>query len=305
MKKFLFKISLYILPIFTLLLVLGSFADGNTDDNYRHFTSQASNLVFGDSRGSQAVVPSVLNDKLKADGFDNFSINIKDSPYGNVYLSAIKKKIDPNTKNGIFILTVDPWNLSLSNKEGNIDVADKMSVFSDMHFYSLDPNYEYLLKHYDRSWFKIFLEREQTQKSATYLHKDGWLEVNVDMDEKSKIERVKEKVAFYKDFASSQRISTQRLNTFIDLIHFLKNKGEVYVVRIPASKEIMAIENKYSPNFNKIISDITNSNNIPYFDFSPSLDDYQYTDGNHMYKESSKVFTAQIADSIQKRKRLK
>lgn len=34
------------------------------------------------------------------------------------------------------------------------------------------------------------------------------------------------------------------------------------------------------------------------FDFSKNYADFEYTDGNHMYKESGKVFTAQIADSI-------
>jgi hypothetical protein len=37
---------------------------------------------------------------------------------------------------------------------------------------------------------------------------------------------------------------------------------------------------------------------IIYFDFSSKAEDYIYTDANHMYKESGKVFTSQIADSI-------
>ncbi len=54
-----------------------------------------------------------------------------------------------------------------------------------MYFFDLSPNYEYLLKNYSRSWFKIYTEREEAGKSNTFLHKDGWMEVNVDMNKDS------------------------------------------------------------------------------------------------------------------------
>ncbi|WP_288462162.1 hypothetical protein [uncultured Chryseobacterium sp.] len=43
---------------------------------------------------------------------------------------------------------------------------------------------------------------------------------------------------------------------------------------------------------------ISKKYNTAFFDFSSKAKDYIYTDGNHMYKESGKVFTLQIADSI-------
>jgi hypothetical protein len=41
------------------------------------------------------------------------------SPYGQVYFKALKRKLDPETKDGIFILTVGPWNLSLNKNIKN------------------------------------------------------------------------------------------------------------------------------------------------------------------------------------------
>lgn len=300
MKKFLKKIAFWLIPLIGLQLILGAFADGNTDDNYWHFTSQASSLIMGDSRGSQAIVPSVLDQKMKDQKFDNFSLNISHSPYGPLYLEAVKKKIKAETKEAVFILTVGPWNLSAPKNVTAIrDLPEnEISPLRNMNFYNLNPNYEYLIKNFNHSWFQLFRDREAQGRSNTYLHEDGWLEVTVDMKESLLRKRRAEKVEFYKVLAKDQAISPLRLQSFEKTIEFLKTKGEVYVVRIPASKEIMQIENEYSPNFNQIIQNITRRKNIPYFDFSGKFNAYLYTDGNHMYKQSSKIFTAEIAELI-------
>lgn len=299
MKRFLLKISPYLLGIILLFGVLGTFADGNTDDNYRHFAvPKPQNIILGDSRGSQAVIPDVLQAKLSGT-FDNFSLNVVESPYGKIYLEALKRKLDPETKNSVFILTVDPWNLSLNkNVKSEKEYPEEHSPLKNMHFYNWSPNYEYLLKNYSRSWFKIYLEREETGKSNTYLHKNGWLEVNVDMNKDSVAVREKNKIEFYNKLAAENTLSVERIKAFKQMINYLKPKGKVFIVRIPASKSITEIENKKYPDFSKLMNEIANKNSVKFFDFSASYDKYLYTDGNHMYKESGKVFSSQIADSI-------
>lgn len=299
MKRFLLKISFYILGIILLFAVLGAFADGNTDDNYRHFAvPKPQNIILGDSRGSQAVIPDVLQAKLSK-AFDNFSLNVVESPYGKVYLEALKRKLDPETKNGIFILTVDPWSLSLNkNVKSEKEYPEEHSPLKNMHFYNWSPNYEYLLKNYSRSWFKMYLEREETGRSNTYLHKNGWLEVNVDMSKDSVVAREKNKIEFYHKLAAESKISLERILAFKQIINYLKPKGKVFIVRGPTSRSITEIENKKYPDFSKLMNEIANKNKMKFFDFSASYDKYLYTDGNHMYKESGKVFSSQIADSI-------
>ncbi|SIS88711.1 hypothetical protein SAMN05421785_103430 [Chryseobacterium gambrini] len=301
MKKFLFKLSFYLVGCAVVLAVLGSFADGNTDDNYMHFAvEKPENIILGDSRGSQAVQPDILEGKLHKK-FDNFAINVVQSPYGKVYLEALKRKIKPNTKNGVFILTVDPWNLSVNKSfDESKDFPEKEnSPLGNMYSYDMSPNYEYLLKNYPRSWFKIFSEREESGRSNTFLHKNGWLEVNVSMEKDSVQKRAEAKLKFYKeDLAKTQKISAKRIQALEDMITFLKDKGSVYLVRIPASGEIMNVENRYSPDFSQRIENISKRYHVVYFDFSSKAEDYIYTDANHMYEESGKVFTSQIADSI-------
>ncbi|AZA78937.1 hypothetical protein EG347_16160 [Chryseobacterium sp. G0186] len=299
MKKFLIKIVPYFLAILIVLAILGSYADGNTDDNYMHFAvKKPQNIILGDSRGSQGVVPGVLKRKLSAD-FDNFSLNIMQSPYGQVYFKALKRKLAPETKNGIFILTVNPWSLSIGkNIKKEKDFPEEHSPLNDMHFYDYSPNYEYLLKHYTRSWFKIYTERAEAGRSNTFLHDDGWLEVNVNMHADSVAVRTKAKTIFYTDLAKGVALSPERLRAFNEIINYLRTKGSVYIVRIPTSENLTAIENGKYPHFSKLLQDIAHQQNVKVFDFSKNYADYDYTDGNHMYKESSKKLTSQIADSI-------
>lgn len=300
MKKFLFKISFYIIGVIAVMLFLGTYADGNTDDNYMHYTGpKPSDMILGDSRGGQAVIPYVLDEKLKGTKFNNFALNIGDSPYGQVYLEAVKKRMNPDTKNGIFILTVDPWCLSIDKSlEHSTEDPDQNSPLADMHFYDMSPNYEYLLKHYSRSWFNIYKEREELAKSVTFLHKNGWMEVNVNVHPDSVRVREVKKIEGYTDMMKNQMISQYRINAFQDMIQYLKGKGTVYIIRIPAFKGMMELEDIYDPGFNKRIENIAQQNGVKFFNLSSNPQDYIYTDGNHMYKESGKIFSAQIADSI-------
>lgn len=299
MKKFLIKIVPYFIEVIIVLAILGSYADGNTDDNYMHFAvKKPQNIILGDSRGSQGVVPDVLKNRFSKD-FDNFSLNIVESPYGSVYFKAIKRKLDPETKNGVFILTVSPWNLSASKgAKSEKDFPEVKSPLNDMYSYDRSPNYEYLLKHYTRSWFKIYTERAEVERSNTFLHEDGWLEVNINMHKDSVAVRTKKKEMFYKDLAKTVAISHERLNALNEIINYLRTKGKVYLVRIPTSKGLTELENQNYPHFSRLIKDIAHKQNVKFFDFSKNYNNYDYTDGNHMYKDSSKKLTAQVADSI-------
>lgn len=74
------------------------------------------------------------------------------------------------------------------------------------------------------------------------------------------------------------------------MINYLRTKGRVYLVRLPTSKELIAIENKKYPHFNTLIRDMARKQNVQFFDFSANYAEYDYTDGNHLYKESGKSF---------------
>lgn len=302
MKKFLGKISIWVFPLIALHLALGYFyTDGNTDDNYRHFAvPKPNNIIMGDSRGSQGVVPSELEAVFPSRKFDNFSLNITYSPYGEIYYKALKRKLNPNTKNGIFILTVSPWTISTSKtEEGKESFTEEKSPLANMYCYDCSPNYEYLLKNYHQTWYYLYRDREEQGKSNTYLHNDGWLEVSVSMTESELKQRVKKKVQLYQKMLEGQSVSASRIKGLEDIIRYLQSRGKIYLVRIPCGEEITEIEQEYAPEFNQLMLNLAQKYSISYFDFSPQYSDYQYTDGNHLYKESSRKLTRRLADSIQ------
>lgn len=307
MKKTVLKLSFYVFVVVLFLGFFAQFADGNTDDNYRHFSSpKATSLILGDSRSAQTVVPQVLDKKISGHKFDNFSLNIVDSPYGKIYFEAIQKKLDKTTSNGIFIVTVDPWNISLDKSiEHEKDFPEVNSPLRSMHFYGINPNYEYLLRHYKKTWYHLYRDREEVGKSNTYLHENGWMEVNVGMTPAEVEKRKIEKIDFYQKMMKGLQISQIRLDALVEIIEYLKTKGTVYLMRIPASEEIMRIENHYCPDFNNLIQYISKKSKVNYFDFSTQVKDYMYTDGNHMHQDSGKKLTSKVADSIIKYQRNK
>jgi hypothetical protein len=82
-------------------------------------------------------------------------------------------------------------------------------------------------------------------------------------------------------------------------INFLKNHGKVILVRLPVHKEIFKIEQKYMPSFNDKITELSPIVDS-YYDMTIDNNNYIYTDGNHLYKESSKIVSKKISDFILK-----
>ena len=95
---------------------------GGVDAFYGRFTSPpAGSLVLGTSRAAQGIRPAVLTARLGGQ-FEgpvlNYAFTLTHSPYGPAYLRSIQRKLRPETKNGLFIVAVDPWSLSLTGPEG-------------------------------------------------------------------------------------------------------------------------------------------------------------------------------------------
>jgi hypothetical protein len=75
------------------------------------------------------------------------------------------------------------------------------------------------------------------------------------------------------------------------------------MVRLPVHPEILQIEDRLMPGFDDTIVRLSNVNNVPYFFLKDSSKKYQYTDGNHLYKNSSKAVTMAIANFIMKNRK--
>ena len=314
MHRFLKNILIVSLFIIALHLILGALADGSTDNFYLRFTSSKQNsLIIGTSRSAQGIHPNILDSVLNLEennGIYNYSFSINNSSYGKEYYYAIKNKINESAKNGLFIVTVDPWAIS-SDTTLNDNEIDSESIFYSKKHYNSYPNYEYLIKNYKKGWGNILLKRIESNilirnqnslskiKGAfTYLRKDGLLEVYTSMDSTYVKQNIQKKVYNYNTSMSSNKFSKFRFLYLRKTIQLLKKHGEVYLVRMPVHTSLFKIEDSYDPQFDKRIMNLANKTNVDYLNFADNATQYSYTDGNHLYINDAKIFSNQLAERI-------
>lgn len=296
MKKFyldiLIVISASLLTVFAFALVLDYY--GWSDYGYKRFTSAGSkSMILGTSRAAQSIQPSILNKEFEDSDFEipfyNFSFTRSESPYGEVYFKAIKKKLDRNTTNALFILSVDPWSLSETNEVPNGLLIEQGTALDKIWLYT-KPNLQYLI---------YFAPKPIVFETNMQLHDDGWLEVTVPMDSASVTERIKSKMQEYTDVILKR--SENRIQWLVKTIEFLKRHGTVVLCRIPAHPFFISQEDLSWPSFDDEMKSLSRKNGVNYISFMNRIDDYKTVDGNHLYKKDGLRFTKDLSDSIKVR----
>lgn len=275
-----------------------SIADGASDPFYLRFTTpKQENLVIGTSRSAQGIQPSVIKELSGGLDFYNFSFTVAHSPFGPVYLDAIKKKVKKGNKRSTFIVSVDPWSISSTSPDPNNedDFREKDLALGKVNFVNVNPNLEYLFKMFTGN-YHLIIERKFNERSMI-LKDDGWLMVTVPMDSVSIYSRTKKKLSSYRDQVENYRYSSKRLEYLKKTLEYLKDHGEVIVVRLPIHPEMMKIEEGFMPDFNEKVNQLS-----PYFDsyldFTNKNGDLEYTDGNHLSISSGRIVSQWITDSI-------
>lgn len=275
------------------------FYGGYVDYFYNKFTTpKQSSMILGDSRSLQGLQPLILNSCLDGSGFElpvfNYSFTIAQAAYGELYTQSILKKLNPETENGLFILTVNPWMLAKrpgENYEEN-KFFEEGTPPHNMNFVSINPNFEYVIKNFNYFHFRSLIRK------TSKLHKDGWLEErNLPKDSLILMEWTKNQEKMYKGFAGEWERSDYRIEHLKKLIEILHDYGRVVLVRMPINEGIYAIEEGFWSNFSKEIKQISKIKNIDFYDFSvfSSLDTY---DGNHLNKTGGAIFSKILCDSI-------
>lgn len=298
MKKFLLKIALFTVIIVAIILFILKKYSGYVDYFYGKVSSPSqTSLIIGDSRSFQGIQPRII-DSAMAKKFElpilNFSFTIKQMAYGDAWLKTIKKKVNPKTKNGLFILSVHPWVLSERDeddfKNGKYYEVDLPP--NNLHFVNLNPNIEYFFKDYEYFHFKAMIKKIST------VHDDGWLEENNIATDSVTLNKWKStQIELYGKFAKKWKKSSYRVDKLNEIISFLKQHGRVVMVRMPVSKEILAIESNYWKNFDQEIMSLAKNQSISYFSYSNS-EGYNQYDGLHLNKNNGKKFTQTLCDSI-------
>ncbi|GAB2829266.1 hypothetical protein [Ferruginibacter profundus] len=303
MKRFLFNVALFTLLVFAGMLFVFFIADGKSDAYYLRFTTAPQHsLIIGTSRAAQGLQPAVFDSVLYKNSnehFFNYSFTITDSPFGYAYFESITKKLDPGTKHGIFVITVDPWSLSASTADPNDSshFRENKSFVGKTKYVNLNPNIPYLVESYGEPYINIIRKWKSTPDLL--LHKDGWLQVDVPMDSTAVAQRLENKIADYrKNFLPVYQFSAVRLNYLEKTINFLQSHGKVYLVRLPINQRMFDQEDELMPDFDEKIKTVSDKTTVPYLNFKKADNTYQYVDGNHLYQSSGKAVSAVIANWI-------
>lgn len=298
MKQFILYTVVFVLLVGLSFVLILYQANGHTDAFYLRFTTpKQSNLILGTSRAAQALKPAIFDAILDQDApFFNYAFTLTQSPFGPVYLNSIKKKLDTTKKDGIFIVTVDPWSISseTENPNDSTNFREANLALANTAVVNQKPNWGYLYHNLGGKYHKILLPGN----TKMYLHKDGWLEVTLRTDTATIQKRTLRKLKNYRfNVLPRYKLSTLRLQYLIKTIQYLKQYGRVFLVRIPVSEKMLEIENELMPAFDSKIKDAILLSE-DYLDLTKEKTSFTYNDGNHLYKKSGAVVSTKIAKWI-------
>ena len=270
---------------------------GQVDAFYGRFTSPlAGSLIVGTSRAAQGIQPAVLAARLSgqfAGPMLNYAFTLTHSPYGPAYLRSIQRKLRPDAKNGLFIVAVDPWSLSLTGPEGTF--PEDNSFIGQLHQVSQNPNLPYLTHYQTKPLYRLLLDYATATER---LHPDGWLEVNIGIDSAQVRARTARKLQDYRLLAASQHLSTGRMQALRQTIEFLKSHGRVVLVRLPIGPSLRALEQTYQPGFDSLMRQTAADLAVAYLDYSTQP--YATTDGNHLERAASTIFSQKLAADLER-----
>ncbi|TRZ44198.1 hypothetical protein [Robertkochia solimangrovi] len=308
---FLLKVAfLAILLIGVYLLSALKLTKSFVSDDYSKFTHKAGSMILGLSRAHYAMDPQTLEDNLKsvdyAKPFLNFAFEKSQSPYGEVYLEAVKKKIADSVTNGIFILSVTPGSFSVSNRlvnDEDILEFDRQMMIGKVKDLNEDPNLEYVRKCFGRALYKGIFPHEHRLTSV--FHSNGWEEFKLEGGgytitqedikfwQKETVEGYTKLAAYIPEYKSSYR-----MEWFKKTVAYLKTRGRVYILRIPMHPGILALEDGVWPELDTQMEAISSEMNVPYLNYARTGETYQTYDGSHLYSQSAKKLCTEIARTI-------
>jgi hypothetical protein len=304
MKRFILQFGLFFVFVLLSCYLVFMQADGSTDAFYVKFTTpQQASLIIGSSRAAQGLQPQVIYENLHATSIYNYAFSRIHTPYGKPYFESIKRKLKSDTKDGIFIVEVNPWSISQKKDEilDSLHFSENASYLGAITKVSTKPNLTYLLNFYDGRNIEIITKKgENYHGESLFVHDDGWFEVSLkDADTKRK-QRIQNTVNSYSKIRNDYvGLSDVRLAYLKQTLLFLKNHGHVYIVRLPIASSMLAIETSLMPDFDTQMLQLAKELDVPYFNFMGKRTKFNYIDGHHLDIVSGEFLTKIIADSIQ------
>lgn len=309
MKKSILRLAVFsVLPL--LVIVYGIyFLEKHTDDYYKRFTSpQQNSFILGSSRAAvvdPAVMDPIIHQKFPNVALYNYSFTWAHSPYGPKYLESIEKKLKSDTKDGVFVVTVEPTALMVDkNKPDSPEfyVENDKSV-AKTSMVAINPNIEYLLESYEPS-----LTNELNKKVRPPIDPIGESTIlengkyDIKIVKKLSTEKLemfnRQNMSIFQERMDGLKVSDSRMAYLEQTINFLKQHGKVIVIRMPINKKPYSIENKAFPNFDSRMDNLASKTKVSYINYNNLQNQYKWLDEVHLDKNSEVLFSTVLAKDI-------
>ena len=308
MRQFLIKVmiaSALVLACHVLVLLA---MDERQDPFYLKLaTAPRSSLIIGTSRASQGIDPAVLDSALGLEGpsgMFNFAFTAMHSPFGPAYYRAIRKKVDTTAPNGLFVVTVDPWALSLDtdHRAGPSNAFPEDQAFlANMFKMNGTPNPEYFIRAYTYGWGSMLAGPLHKREDQSVVRPDGMLIVTVHMDSAIMVQQTSRKLAEYRAFVEGgKRYAAEREAYLVSTCGFLQHYGQVALVRLPVHPGLRALEDRYRPTFSTDMERLAQRLGTPWLDHSAWGDSLAFTDGNHLTYTAAQDYSRRLGAELER-----
>lgn len=297
MRPFLTKLALWAVPLLIVYIgVMAYYAPRMGEEYYyRKLTvPQSPSFILGSSRALFGLKPDVFSGSSLpfARPIQNFAFSADASPYGPSYLRAIQHKLAPGSTNGLFILEVSLMNLS--QPKGAREVKDSEPFLGGMHCFSMAPNFEYLLRFYDKPYYSVVLQAYRPCQGR--LQADGWVESEVSRWAPDRVDLF---IKSSEEYMRKVELSPARLAALEQTISYLQAHGRVVLVRMPAGDRRRALEDAQAPELRSRLQSLARRTHSSYVDFWDELSAYQTFDECHLNRESAARFSRALLAKIQ------
>lgn len=308
-KNSIFKLSLFSIPPLLFIAYAVFLTGEHTDDFYKRFTSPPQHsLILGSSRGSginPAILDKIIQPKYPNVKFYNYAFTWGHSPFGPKYLESIRKKLNPKTKDGIFVLIVEPTALMVDRSKPDAPeyyVENDKSV-AKTQFVNVNPNVEYLIESYDFSLtqaLNLKIKPPKNPMANIDILDNGRMEVKMikDYNPKKRAEENQKKMAELQERINGLKWSENRLKYLAETIQYLQKHGKVILLRVPIDETPYTIENKAVPFFDLKMTQIADKYEITYTNYNLISNDYKYLDEVHLDEKSMDHFSEILAKEI-------
>jgi hypothetical protein len=268
------------------------------DPAYHKATYRANSLILGGSRAGQGLAPQAFKNVLERhDVMLNFAFNAFYSPFGPAYLEAIRRKLDPTTEDGLFVISVNPG--TLSDPDTLDFLREEQYRFYELYNMNLNPNVEYMLRDMGAQrtgpispLVRLFGQKRRARQGGERIyHSDGWMAVP-----KGGKKRKDDEFPIKKEDRPVR--NPLRIEYLKRTISFLQEHGQVVLVRIPAGEYFWENEPDVYPAFDEEMQAIADSFAIPYFNYHQQPYEFHDRIDHHLSDKGAWNFSIDLAEDI-------